>query len=112
MDFGKISILSIFSFLIISCSQKNDTPVTEESLNETDSSVTEEIPADGFAAFGENKTLQRWLNFYQKENPGLKLENFTLEGSGKLEMMKGTVSGSFEPEFDSVYLPFLIYNPS
>jgi len=112
MDFGKISVFSIFSFLIISCSQKNDMPVVEESLNETDVPITDEAPSDGFAAFGENRTLQRWLNFYQQENPDLKLENFEFLESKKLETMKGTVSGIFDPEFDSVYLSFLIYNPS
>jgi len=68
--------------------------------------------SDGFAAFDENRTLQRWLNFYQQENPDLKLENFEFLESKKLETMKGTVSGIFDPEFDSVYLSFLIYNPS
>ena len=80
-------------------------------MSKTDSLVTEEKTEDGFASFGENKTLKRWLNFYRKENPGLKLENFKLDESGKLETMKGTVLGSFDPGFDSVYLPFLIYNP-
>ncbi len=112
MDFCKISILSIFLFFIISCSQKNEAPVADEPIIETDSLATEENTDDGFAVFGENKTLQRWLNFYQKENPGLKLENFKLQGSEKLEMMEGSVAGSFDEDFDSVYLPFLVYNPS
>lgn len=108
----KIISTTVFSFLIISCSSKNDQPVENESLTETDSLNIEENPNEDALSFESNPTMKGWLNFYKKENPEMGLANFELQETQKLEMMEGTISGTFDEDFDPVYLPFLVYNPS
>lgn len=110
MDFRKISILVLFGFLIISCSDKNEQPVSDESLTKIDSADLEEDSEP--MSFEANPTMKGWLDFYKKENPEMGLGNFELEKTTKLDMMEGSVSGIFDPEFDSVYTPFLVFNPS
>lgn len=110
MDFRRISIAAIFSFLIISCSGKNEKPVENEPLIEEDSL---NFPDNSEAlSFESNPTMKGWLNFYRKENAEMGMGNFELKDTEKLETMPGSVNGSFDPEFDTVYNPFLVYNPS
>ncbi len=110
MGFRKISILFLVCSFAISCSDKKEESVENEPLAEPDSvNVVENSETINFK---ENPTMKVWLGFYKKENPEMGLDNFELQKTEKLETMGGSVSGTFDKEFDSVYLPFLIYNPS
>ncbi|SMC35428.1 hypothetical protein [Moheibacter sediminis] len=109
MDFRKISIAVLFGLLIISCSDKKDESVESEPLIETDSA---EVDNSESMSFEQNPTMKGWLGFYKKENPDMGLGNFELQKTSKLDMMEGSVSGTFDSDFDSVYMPFLVFNPS
>lgn len=110
MDFRKISIAVLFGLIIISCSDKKDESVENERLVDVDSTEVTDISEP--ISFETNPTMKGWLDFYKKENPEMGLANFELQKTGKLETMEGTVSTIYEPDFDSVYLPFLVFNPS
>lgn len=109
MDFRKISIAIVLGLIFISCSDKKDESVENEPLIEEDSSSMDYSQP---MSFEENPTMKGWLDFYKKENPGIGLGNFEMQKTEKLEMMEGSVSGSFDSKFDSVYMPFLVFNPS
>lgn len=109
MDFRKISIAVLFALIIISCSDKKDEPVENEPLFEMDSA---EVDNSESMRFEQNPTMKDWLNFYKKENSEMGLGNFELQETKTLQTMEGSVYGTFDTEFDSVYKPFLIYNPS
>lgn len=113
MNFKTVATVILFSVFSISCSDKKDGPVENEKITSTDSMDTI-LPESKskFAEIEQNSTLSRWLEFYQKQNPDLNLNEFEIQHKDKLETMKGNVLGSFHAGFDSVYLPFLIYNPS
>lgn len=42
----------------------------------------------------------------------MSMGNFELQKTEKLDTIPGSVKGNFDSEFDTVYEPFLIYNPS
>lgn len=108
MNFRKFFLVSILSFIVISCGDKKEEPVSAEPLEEVDS-----LNSDNSAlSFEENTTMKGWLDFYKKENPNMGLSNFELQNTEKLETMEGSVKATFDAEFDSVYKPFLIYNSS
>lgn len=109
MNFRKILLVSMLSFFVISCDDKKDESVENEPLSEVDSTDVEDSESMSFEA---NPTMKGWLDFYKKENPEMGLANFELQKTAKLDMMDGSVSGTFDPEFDSVYMPFLVFNPS
>lgn len=109
MGFRKISFVIIFGLIIISCSDKKDQSIENESLVEKDSISTENSQS---MSFESHPTMKGWLDFYKKENPEMGLGNFEMLETKKLDMMEGSVSGIFDTEFDSVYMPFLIFNPS
>lgn len=109
MNFRKILLVSMLSFFVISCDDKKDESVENEPLSEVDSTDVEDSESMSFEA---NPTMKGWLDFYKKENPEMGLANFELQKTTKLDMMDGSVSGIFDSEFDSVYMPFLVFNPS
>lgn len=106
----KYSIYFLLTLSLINCNDKKDSAIDAESLSETDSIVYETSPS--IRSLEEIPTMNNWLNFYKIHNPEFSLGNFELQKTEKLETMTGSVSGKFDPEFDSTYEPFLIYNPS
>lgn len=110
MDFRKITSTVLFGFLIISCSDKKEETINSNPLTTHDTGDEED--ALETVSFEENATMKNWLTFYQKDNPELDMGSFEMQQTEKLEMMQGSVKGVFDPEFDSVYEPFLVYNPS
>ena len=109
MKTPKLPFLFIFFFSILSCTDKKE-PIESNPLPETDSTAYE--TPDKTLSFEESPVMQDWLNFYRQENPGMGMADFELEKTQKLETIPGTVNGNFDPEFDTVYEPFLVYNPS
>lgn len=59
----------------------------------------------------EESNLKDWLDFYRRKGTDIDLKDFGPEDTTQVERLQGTVKGSFDPEFDSVYVPFLIYSP-
>jgi hypothetical protein len=113
MNFKTVATVILFSAFSVFCSDKKDGPVENEKITSTDS-ISTIFPESKskFAEIEQSSTLNRWLKFYQKQNPDLNLNEFEIQNTEKLETMKGNVLGSFDPGFDSAYLPFLVYNPS
>lgn len=110
MDFKKISIAVLFGLIIISCGDKKEESVENEPLVEVDSMEVADTSEP--TSFEANPTMKGWLDFYKKENPQMGMGSFELQKTTKLEMMDGTVSATYDADFDPVYTPFLIHNPS
>ncbi len=58
-----------------------------------------------------DSVLTRWVGYYEKREPGFSLADFKLTSTDSLRIMVGHVLGSFDPDFEAVYEPFLIFNP-
>src|SRR5690606_10252965 len=110
MKYIKLPLYYFLAFLVFSCSDKKEETINSNPLTTHDTGDEED--ALETVSFEENATMKNWLTFYQKDNPELDMGSFEMQQTEKLEMMQGSVKGVFDPEFDSVYEPFLVYNPS
>ena len=69
-----------------------------------------ERPTTNTLTLSPNKTLNIWLNDYIKADKNFSLNNFSFISEDTISFMQGNIFAQFDEEFNSVYLPFLIYN--
>lgn len=53
-----------------------------------------------------------WFQYYQKENPAFKFENFQLKEAYPIVYQKSSVTIMNEKDFNEIYTPFFIFNES
>ena len=92
-------------FLFFACDKKVKTipspnPKTSKVENPAESKV--------------NKKLYNhpWFQYYQKENPAFKFENFQLKEAYPIVYQKSSVTIMNEKDFNEIYTPFFIFNES
>lgn len=96
--------LTIASILFISaCFNGQDGQTVTVSEKNT---FTSDVPLE--KSF--NPKLENWVNYYHSKDSTLSLDGFSLYIIDTLKFIPGNVLGSFQSEFDSVYLNFLLYN--
>lgn len=54
--------------------------------------------------------LQDWISYYKALQRNFSIDDFMYEDTYPLEVMEGSVPGSFDREFDIRYSDFLVYN--
>jgi len=69
-----------------------------------------ESPFANTLSLSPNNTLNLWLSSYIKTDKNFSLENFNFSYEDTVDFIEGSVFGTFDKEFNQVYLPFLIYN--
>jgi hypothetical protein len=57
-----------------------------------------------------DSTLTKWIDYYNEQRPSFSLSDFDLNTTDSLRIMQGTVFGSFDNNFDTIYKDFLIFN--
>ncbi len=115
MNFRPLYLFLVSSIFLFSCSDKKDENIANEDLQEMDSIEYAEEPQSEASTLSDletDATFKNWLKFYQSSDTSLSAGNFNLEQINKLELQPGNIAGNFDPEFNKVYEPFLIYNPS
>ena len=90
---NKLSVLLIFVILFFSC--------TENEIKKHETKVLKS---------SSNKTLKQWLSYYTKADKNFSLDSFNFLSADTINFIEGNVFGKFDNEFNSVYLPFLIYS--
>ena len=104
--FGRMKVyLFLLLFLLFSCEQK----VKDETVQkvnkpsvETSTSVAEKNRLES----------QPWFQYYQAQNPELKIDFFSLEETSPISYEKTNVKILNQKGFNEIYKPFLIFNES
>lgn len=52
-----------------------------------------------------------WFAYYRTKKADFNQQQFVLQDSGWTEKIPGTIRGNFDPEFDPIYEPFLVWSP-
>ncbi|VXC24583.1 conserved hypothetical protein [Flavobacterium sp. 9AF] len=100
----KFTIYSVLLVLFcISCKGKNENPfgIDENRNKET-----------RIADFVDNKIWNQWTSYYKQKDSNFSINKFKFLKKDTLIVSKGTIFGVFDKEFDSIYLPFLRFNPA
>lgn len=95
----QLSILLLFSAFLHACSETiPEKPIDQSSVVQ----LTINNKRD--------KHLVDWLSYYQNEDSTFSLESFKFESIDTLQFMQGSVKGSFDEGYDSIYNDYLVLN--
>ena len=95
----QLSILLLFSAFLHACSETRPNKSTTES-SERQLKIYN----------NQDKHLVDWLSYYQNEDTTFSLESFEFESIDTLQFMQGSVKGSFDEGYDSIYNDFIVLN--
>ncbi|NHN27526.1 hypothetical protein FIA58_017745 [Flavobacterium jejuense] len=99
--------LFLFSFLSISCFEPKENK-TDEAISDGKSN---QIKEKKLALNNEdNESLKEWFVYYNNREVNFSLESFTFLSTDSLRVVKGTVYGVFDKEYDTIYTDFLVFN--
>ncbi len=102
--------LIFLSFQFQSCVDKKKEILEKKSQPEQAISLSKYILSK---KINTNATLLNWnkhyVDFVDKD---FNLKNFNFKSDDSLTRIKGSVYGSFDKDFDAIYLSFLIYSPN
>ena len=95
----QLSILLLVSAFLHACSETRPNKSTTES-SERQLKIYN----------NQDKHLVDWLSYYQYEDSTFSLESFEFESIDTLQFMQGSVKGSFDEGYDSIYNDYLVLN--
>ncbi|MBF03706.1 MAG: hypothetical protein CMP76_10455 [Flavobacterium sp.] len=98
----KILSYVVFLLLLISCHN--------HERKHTVSTRGKKLFSDSIA--NENEFVADWLSYYKALDTSFSFTKFKLIKKDTLHKIKGTILGSFDPKFDTIYTPFLRYDKS
>lgn len=96
--------LLTFLFLV-SCSNKTNENANGITTKNPETQLQQQLTF----ANKKHPTLEKWLSFYKKQDSTFNESNFLFSQSTITESIPGTIYGTFDKEFDPVYLEFLLY---
>jgi hypothetical protein len=92
--------LVFFIVLLASCTNDPDSPEPEPVLIGSAPKLN-----------AKDVNLEDWMHYYRQKGVTFDAAQFELIDTALTEPIQGNVWGSFDPEFDPVYLDFLVYSP-
>jgi len=93
--------------LIFSCKEEKDSAVKSD----TEKNELRENPHQFDLKKEKDTIFYQWVHFYKDLDPNFDVKNFKKLSTRDLDLMEGTVSGSFDQDFDPIYKDLLIYSP-
>lgn len=91
------------SLLFCACTTEPAAPVKEP-----EKPATRPVSADLTA---DDPNWNDWISYYRSKKADFGPQKFRAEDTGRMERLPGMAKGTFDPEFDPIYEPFLIWSP-
>lgn len=88
--------------LLFSCDEKPKSPANLTTSKSKSAQITKQ----------KDSSLNKWLQYYQSENPDFKLDNFKLKETSKISFRETSVPILNKEGFNETYKPFLVFNKS
>lgn len=88
--------------LLFSCDEKPKSPANLTTSKSKSTQITKQ----------NDSSLNKWLQYYQSENPDFQLDNFKLKETSKISFRETSVPILNKEGFNETYKPFLVFNKS
>lgn len=88
--------------LLFSCDQKPKPPANVNTSKSKSAQISKQ----------NDSSLNKWLQYYQSENPDFQLDNFKLKETSKISFRETSVPILNKEGFNETYKPFLVFNKS
>lgn len=102
---------SVFLFLLIvltySCNKIKENTVNDENRKDKKGQIEEKELG---LSQENNQILKDWISYYTAKDTTFSIENFHFLKSDTLQLLKGTIHGIFDKEFDTIYSDFIVFN--
>ena len=73
---------------------------------------TEKVDSNGYLSeLNQHETFQQWVDYYEQFDTQFGWEKFEKRETDSLELLPGSVTPMWHPEFENYYQPLLIFSP-